>query len=127
MAIHHITEEMVEGAPLLSEVIGRYLGADAYVAHNAKFDKARSPAMGNSVDLHCTKLARSLLPEHKSHSNQYLRYSLGLKPEVPEGFTLTARCMTATSPPNCCSIWAAWRNGLWAKCAPSPTTLPCCM
>lgn len=26
MAIHHITEDMVEGAPLLSEVIGRYLG-----------------------------------------------------------------------------------------------------
>ena len=43
MAIHHITEDMVEGAPLLSEVIGRYLGADAYVAHNAKFDKSKLP------------------------------------------------------------------------------------
>ncbi|WP_275183708.1 exodeoxyribonuclease X, partial [Citrobacter freundii] len=84
MAIHHITEDMVEGAPLLSEVIGRYLGADAYVAHNAKFDKAKLPAM-NAPWICTAKLARSLLPEHKSHSNQYLRYSLGLKPEVPEG------------------------------------------
>lgn len=84
MAIHHITEDMVEGAPLLSEVIGRYLGADAYVAHNAKFDKSKLPQI--DAPWICTaKLARSLLPEHKSHSNQYLRYSLGLKPEVPEG------------------------------------------
>lgn len=39
MIIHHITEYMVENAPLISEVIGRYLGANAYVAHNAKFDQ----------------------------------------------------------------------------------------
>jgi exodeoxyribonuclease X len=31
------------------------------------------------------KLARQLYPEHPSHSNQYLRYSLGLKPYLPEG------------------------------------------
>lgn len=84
MAIHHITEDMVEGAPLLGEVIGRYLGAEVYVAHNAKFDRSKLPQI--DAPWICTaKLARALLPEHKSHSNQYLRYSLGLKPELPEG------------------------------------------
>lgn len=84
MAVHHITEDMVENAPLISEVIGRYLGADAYVAHHAKFDKAKLPQI--DAPWICTmKLARSLLPEHPSHANQYLRYSLGLKPELPEG------------------------------------------
>lgn len=84
MAIHHITEEMVENAPTLNEVIGRYLGADAYVAHNAKFDRSKLPQI-NSPWICTLKLARSLFPEHPRHGNQYLRYSLGLKPDVPEG------------------------------------------
>lgn len=84
MAIHHITEDMVADATLISAVIGRYLGADAYVAHNAQFDRSKLPQI--DAPWICTKkLAQVLLPEHKSHSNQYLRYSLGLKPEVPEG------------------------------------------
>ena len=84
MAIHHITEDMVADAPLIGEVIGRYLGAQAYVAHNAKFDKSKLPQI--DAPWICTaKLARALLPDHPSHSNQYLRYSLGLKPELPEG------------------------------------------
>ncbi|MDQ2255053.1 exodeoxyribonuclease X [Enterobacter soli] len=84
MAIHHITEDMVADAPLIGEVIGRYLGAQAYVAHNAKFDKSKLPQI--DAPWICTaKLARVLLPDHPSHSNQYLRYSLGLKPELPEG------------------------------------------
>jgi exodeoxyribonuclease X len=51
MAIHHITEDMVADAPLISEVIGRYLGADAYVAHNAKFDKSSYLRL-TPLDLH---------------------------------------------------------------------------
>ena len=73
MSIHHITED-----------IHRYLGAQAYGAHNAKFDKSKLPQI--DAPWICTaKLARVLLPDHPSHSNQYLRYSLGLKPELPEG------------------------------------------
>lgn len=89
MAIHHITEDMVADAPLIGEVIGRYLGAQAYVAHNAKFDKSKLPQIDGPWI--CTaKLARVLLPDHPSHSNQYLRYSLGLKYEygrrtLPDG------------------------------------------
>ncbi|WP_277421570.1 exonuclease domain-containing protein, partial [Serratia marcescens] len=43
MAIHHITEKMVADAPLIDDVIGRYLGADIYVAHNAAFDREKLP------------------------------------------------------------------------------------
>ena len=84
MAIHHITEDMVADAPLISDVIGRYLGADVYVAHNAAFDKGKLPQI--DAPWICTlKLARKLYPELESHGNQYLRYCLGLKPDVPEG------------------------------------------
>lgn len=84
MAIHHITEDMVEDAPLISEVIDRYLGAQAYVAHNAAFDKEKLPQI--EAPWICTlKLARKLYPEFEAHGNQYLRYRLGLKPFLPEG------------------------------------------
>lgn len=84
MAIHHITEDMVADAPLISEVIGRYLGANVYVAHNAAFDKGKLPQI--DAPWICTlKLARKLYPEFESHGNQYLRYRLGLKPTLPEG------------------------------------------
>lgn len=84
MAIYHITEDMVANAPLISDVIGRYLGADVYVAHNAAFDKSKLPQI--DAPWICTlKLARKLYPELESHGNQFLRYCLGLKPDVPEG------------------------------------------
>jgi exodeoxyribonuclease X len=83
MAIHHITEDMVSDAPLISDVIGKYLGADAYVAHNAAFDKGKLPQI-TSLDLH-VKAGAQAVSEFESHGNQYLRYRLGLKPEVPEG------------------------------------------
>ncbi|EOV2101874.1 TPA: exodeoxyribonuclease X [Klebsiella pneumoniae] len=84
MSIHHITEDMVADAPLISEVIGRYLGANVYVAHNAAFDKGKLPQI--DAPWICTlKLARKLYPEFESHGNQYLRYRLGLKPTLPEG------------------------------------------
>lgn len=84
MAIHHITEDMVADAPFISEVIGRYLGASVYVAHNAAFDKGKLPQI--DAPWICTlKLARKLYPEFERHGNQYLRYRLGLKPTLPEG------------------------------------------
>lgn len=80
MDIHHIIEDMVTDAPLISEVIGRYLGADAYVAHNAKFNKSQLPQI--EVPWICTlKLARIQYPKFASHGNQYMRYRLDLKPD----------------------------------------------
>lgn len=83
MAIHHITEAMVEDKPRIAKVIGRYHGSAYYVAHNAAFDRRMLPEMfGQWI---CTvKLARKLYPGLK-YSNQYLRYALNLSVTVPEG------------------------------------------
>ncbi|ANI31839.1 exodeoxyribonuclease X [Yersinia entomophaga] len=82
MAIHHITEEMVEGKPRIAKAIGRYQGSQYYVAHNAPFDRGVLPEMGG--EWICTyKLARALYPDIK-YSNQYLRYALRLEVTPPE-------------------------------------------
>jgi len=84
MAIHHITEEMVADKPGIEIIAPRYYGADFFIAHNAKFDSGMLPEMGGQWI--CTrKLANRLWPELESHSNQYLRYALGLNAWVPEG------------------------------------------
>jgi len=83
MAIHHITEEMVDGKPRIAAVIGKYHGSPYYVAHNAAFDRGVLPEMhGQWI---CTlKLAQALYPNIR-YSNQYLRYALKLDVTVPEG------------------------------------------
>ncbi len=83
MAIHHITEAMVEDKPRIAKVISRYHGSPYYVAHNAAFDRRMLPEMhGQWI---CTvKLARKLYPGLK-YSNQYLRYALNLAVTVPDG------------------------------------------
>jgi exodeoxyribonuclease X len=83
MAIHHITEAMVEDKPHIAKVIGRYQGSPYYVAHNAAFDRRMLPEMhGQWI---CTvKLARKLYPGLK-YGNQYLRYALDLPVTLPDG------------------------------------------
>lgn len=83
MAIHHITEAMVEDKPRIAKVIGRYHGSPYYVAHNAAFDRRMLPEMhGEWI---CTiKLARKLYPGLR-YANQYLRYALNLEVTLPEG------------------------------------------
>jgi len=83
MALHHITESMVANSPSIDTVIPRYKGADYLIAHNAEFDRRMLPDMG--VGWLCTKkLALRLWPDMESHSNQFLRYALGIDAEVPE-------------------------------------------
>lgn len=53
MAIHHITEDMVEGAPLLSEVIGRYLWV--YADHIHFLKKIRTRVNGKQVQGYSAK------------------------------------------------------------------------
>lgn len=84
MAAHHITENMVADAPPLDETISTMLDAGyfgtspVFVAHNAKFDKSFLPHLPPS-DWICTwKCACDLYPDAESHSNQALRYELGL-------------------------------------------------
>lgn len=93
-AVHHILDDDVAGAPDLVEAIDRFRGADVYVAHNAAFERAMITS--HSIDLRadpqvanptwiCTyKCALRIWPEWPSHSNQALRYQLGLS--RPFGF-----------------------------------------
>jgi exodeoxyribonuclease X len=98
MAIHHITEWMVEGKPAPFDAMTLFTRwaiqnkapgdpAPILAAHNAKFDKGMiEPLLGFSPQWLCTyKSAVMLWPDAPGHSNQVLRYWLGLKPQIPEG------------------------------------------
>ena len=39
-AIHHLIDDDLKGAPALEDVIQKFAGADAYVAHNCSFEKS---------------------------------------------------------------------------------------
>lgn len=79
-AVHHIIDADVATAPPITEAVQRFKGADAYVAHNAQFDSGFLAAAGLAYPTWvCTfKVALRLWPDLASHSNQCLRYSLGL-------------------------------------------------
>jgi DNA polymerase III epsilon subunit-like protein len=47
-AVHHLIDEAVRNAPILTEVIGRFTGADFYVAHNAEFERGFFAAKASS-------------------------------------------------------------------------------
>ncbi|MTD25659.1 exodeoxyribonuclease X [Erwinia sorbitola] len=81
MAIHKITEAMVQGKPTIEQAITRYHGSPYYVAHNASFDRRVLPEMpGEWI---CTMaLSRRLWPGLK-YSNQALRESLQLEVTPP--------------------------------------------
>lgn len=77
-AIHHLTSEHVKDAPVLEEAILNFRNEDFdyVVAHNAKFDSA---FLSLTQPWICTwKMAHRVWPEAPSHSNQALRYWLGL-------------------------------------------------
>lgn len=82
-ALHHIIDADVAGAPKLQEAVEQFRGADSYVAHNARFEQEFFEAA--EIDLPaglpyiCTfKSALRVWPLLASHSNQALRYHLGL-------------------------------------------------
>lgn len=82
-AIHHITEADVTGKPALADVLPDYR-ADIVAAHNADFDRK---FLGDAFAKHwvCTyKVSLRIWPDFPSHSNQFLRYELGL-PDPTEG------------------------------------------
>lgn len=78
-AIHHIIDADLENAPTWEEVISIYGGADAYCAHNAKFERLfLDPEQKSKRPWICTyKSALSIWPEAPTHSNQGLRYWRG--------------------------------------------------
>lgn len=81
-AVHHIRDRDVAEAPALSgawELINT--PDEAWAAHNAAFDRGFLPPVEQPWI--CTwRCALHLYPEAPSHSNQCLRYYLGLDDEV---------------------------------------------
>jgi exodeoxyribonuclease X len=88
-AVHHMIDEDVAGQPVLADVLAAMAAnwpvwgeAQAYVAHNAPFDKAFLPSLAGArpwIDTY--RAAKRYLPELPKHSNQFLRYALKL--DVP--------------------------------------------
>jgi exodeoxyribonuclease X len=77
-AVHHLIDADLAGAPRLEEALDRFKGADAYVAHNADFERAFLQHLLGDALWACTyKCALRIWPDLLSHSNQALRYRLG--------------------------------------------------
>lgn len=80
-AVHHITDDELAGAPQCRELWGEFVENDPpsyLVAHNAKFEQHFTPDFG--IPWICTyKVARVVWPDAPGHSNQCLRYWLGLE------------------------------------------------
>lgn len=85
MAIHHITPEMVEGCPKISEMQSEieFLWIDRIaVAHNSAFDlgKLRYHKIAEPKFCICTmKVAKHILPSAEKYSLQFLRYHFEAK------------------------------------------------
>ena len=77
-AVHHISDAMVQGSPRLREIIADFLdGADICAAHNAKIEQHFTPY--KDLRWICTyRCARVVWPDAPVHTNQGLRYWLGL-------------------------------------------------
>jgi exodeoxyribonuclease X len=93
-AIHHLTQRDFL-KPSCASVDEAWIGIwdtlngvkplEAYVAHNAAFDKSFLPQFNDAPWLCTFRCSLHLLPDAPGHSNQILRYYLGLKPPLPGG------------------------------------------
>ncbi len=77
-AVHHISDDDVETAPTLREIVDDFFdGSDICAAHNARFEEHFTPF--KNLRWICTyKCALVVWPDAPSHGNQVLRYWLGL-------------------------------------------------
>ncbi len=92
MAVHHITEKMIEGKPVFpgsdtyKDLDSRFKKGEVFIAHNAKFDVSMVEKEGMTVGpvIDTLKVARHLDPQGKidSYALQYLRYLLGIEVEA---------------------------------------------
>jgi exodeoxyribonuclease X len=91
-ATHHITDKELKNAPDMRNLMAThkhlFLAADVFVAHNAKFDLAMLAQSGVRQfppKTICTwRCACHLYPHATGHSNQVLRYELGLRVRLPK-------------------------------------------
>jgi exodeoxyribonuclease X len=84
-AIHHIVDSDVVNAPVEMPYGIKLPKRHCYVAHNARFDSSFLPHLSNKPWICTMRLAKRLMPQWEHFGNQYLRYSLGLKVELPQG------------------------------------------
>lgn len=86
-AIHHISDEMVTGAMTPDRAVARLLeglgDGDVLAAHKASFEQSFIDA-GDRPWLCTWKVSLRAWPELVSHSNQALRYELGI--DADDGF-----------------------------------------
>lgn len=93
-AVHHITNEMLEGKPVMTDLEDRIrelvLQADILCAHNLPYDlgiltrelPGTFGGVGPGMQLDSLRLARHLWPLIPSHALQALRYRFRLDPSV---------------------------------------------
>jgi exodeoxyribonuclease X len=73
-AVHHLIDDDLAFAPQLDDVLDRFRGADAYVAHNADFERSfLERRLGDSLRACTYKASLRIWPDPLSHSNQALR------------------------------------------------------
>jgi exodeoxyribonuclease X len=90
-AIHHITDSMVEDAPVVLDALQRFQDANIFAAHNAKFDQR---FLGFEAHWICTyKCALHIWPEAPNHKNQTLRYWLDLAAPPMESGQMAHRAL----------------------------------
>lgn len=78
-AVHHVIDADVSDAPDIGTATKTIFDADAYVAHNASFEQSFLGRYVGDKPWICTmKCALRAWPEAPRHSNQTLRYWLGL-------------------------------------------------
>jgi len=96
-AVHHLIDEDLAFAPQLDEVLDQFKGSDAYVAHNADFERSFLEHLLGDALWACTyKCALRIWPDLLSHSNQALRYRLGSS--IPSTLTATRSVRTGLCP-----------------------------
>ena len=69
--VHHIIDEDLAGAPVFDEAVKPLLGADVYIAHNAKFDLQWMPIQILRSPIICTMCCAQVYwgkraPDHKN-------------------------------------------------------------
>jgi exodeoxyribonuclease X len=78
-AVHHLIDEDLAFAAQLDDVLDQFRGADAYVAHNADFERSfLERHLGDALWACTYKASLRIWPDLLSHSNQALRYRMGL-------------------------------------------------
>jgi DNA polymerase III epsilon subunit-like protein len=65
-AVHHLIDEDLAFAPQLEEVLDQFRGADAYVAHNADFERSFLERLLGDAPWACTYKSCSRTPTRRS-------------------------------------------------------------